>query len=423
MGEKIIILDPVTKPAKQPRNRLSLEPTRKSDRIGDNGPNYADPVWFNNRSFGMNHKPIVSEGEKMLNKRIKIHNVAEKEIRDFEFQLKLEHIEYIDKDERNAEDRLPDCSLGVKDNHWVGYTLDGRVELLHSDYINLARKGIEDSELLFPKDLVNHWKLNKNEKHQLSEEMKRRIKAMGDSFEKTPDFLVTRFRYNDRKKTWEGLLGTLMIVPLSDRWMHQNVKELDRNYFHDHCSVKVRSFNWVNMPVGFGSSKKEELSTLGYLLLYKEKAGCATCVIVNIMNTLYLLKDEVTHSKIKGLENNDNWIDLVNRSFTNCNFPHVTCGIQVLRDHKYLVRKVKVKSVLEYKFVHPTLCVISNTHCVVIWNKNIIDSNHTHTLKLNIKNLNWCSGESNEFSRIILAYEFKPCPKIAKKINYMEYSI
>ena len=126
LGEKIIILDPVTKPAKQPRNRLSLEPTRKSDRIGDDIPNYAYPVWFNNRSFGMKRKPIVSEGEQMINERIKIHNVAEKEIRDFEFQMKMDYIEYIDIDERNAEDRLPVCSRGVKEKHWVGYTYDGK---------------------------------------------------------------------------------------------------------------------------------------------------------------------------------------------------------------------------------------------------------------------------------------------------------
>ena len=129
LGEKIIILDPVTKPTtlrKQPRNRLPKEPTRRSERIGYDIPKYADPVWLNTRSFGMKRKPIVSEEEKILNKRIRTHNVAEKEIRDFEFQMKMDYIEYIDIDERNVEDRLPVCSRGVKEKHWVGYTYDGK---------------------------------------------------------------------------------------------------------------------------------------------------------------------------------------------------------------------------------------------------------------------------------------------------------
>ena len=360
----------------------------------------------------------MSEQEKLINKRLKDREEAGIEIKDFEFQTKLHYIEYIDISARNTP--LPDCSGGISENHWVGQTIDGKDAILHEDYLHKALLGAGGKDLLFPPEVVNFWKLNKNRKHELSPEIKERIEKMGNSFEKTPNMLVIKFKYFEDEQTWKGLLGDNSVVRLTEHWMHRNVKDLEPKYYDRYCNVNVRGKDWTPLPIGNGKDTNDNLSRSGDRLLYEESDGCSTCVIVNIMNTLHLLEDYETHDKIHMLEDNDKWLDLVHENYYDNKFPHVMCGVQILRDHRYLVRKVKIESVFQHDFVHPTLCVISNTHCIVIWRKSIIDSNHTHTLKLNRNHLDWCCGDLDPFSKIFLAYEFKPSPRIANKIGYNE---
>ena len=409
--------------SKVSRNRLPNKPRRQSTRIEKHKdtPNYADPIWFNNRAFGNKRKPPMSNHEKTIQKRIKEHDTAEKEIKDFEFQIKLKEVEFIEVSSRSQDDKLPDCSGGMTEDHWVGYTFDGEEEILHEDYLYKALSA-DQTEMLFPQENVTYWKTKKNQKHELSDEIKKRIIDVGNSLEKTPSCLVTKIMYCNNDHTWKGLLGdNNKVINLPEFWMRRNVKQIDATFYDKYCKGNGKVTTWTNLPIGSGVETNTILSTSGEKLFYEERDGCSTCVIVNILNTLYLLDDTETHKKMNWLENDETWLKMVHEiNISPTKYPHVMCGLQVLRKHKYQVKKVKIPSVLEYVFKHPTLCVVSNVHCIVIWNDKIIDSNHSHTLELTMEHLNWCCGDFKKFSRIFLAYEFQPSQKLAKRIGYNE---
>ena len=97
-------------------------------------------------------------------------------------------------------------------NHWVTHRYDGKDAILHKDCLYKSLTGVDQEELVFPQDTVQFWKFNKNVNHQLSRELKQLIENMGNSFERNPNFLVTKFKYFNDEHTWKGLLASNTIV-------------------------------------------------------------------------------------------------------------------------------------------------------------------------------------------------------------------
>ena len=112
---------------------LNMDNSNIIDDENDVGRNRKNKGYYKESSYVQPKKKI--DHEAIFEKR---HNKAKDEIKDFDFQCKMTHIEFIDSDKRKITKPLPTYSQPISENHWVGHIeKNGQFtsKVLHPNYI------------------------------------------------------------------------------------------------------------------------------------------------------------------------------------------------------------------------------------------------------------------------------------------------
>ena len=132
------------------------------------------------------------------------------------------------------------------------------------------------------------------------------------------------------------------------------------------------------------------------------------CVTLNILNAIIRMGDTETYNKMEHLQICSVWMEFVREQTEIHKYkaPEISVVMSLLRKYGYHLEKIRVDDIYTHEFSKYTLCTINISHCIIVYKKEIIDSNFPYTLDLTEKNLNWCCGDNMTFSSVELAYTF-----------------
>lgn len=376
-------------------------------------------------------KESAAEKEKKNLQRIEY---AKTELEDFEFQLHLKKIMYVDLQRRRT--KIYEQSAEQVVNHWLGYSKKPhehvKIELLHPDFI--FESVMSDNTRLFSENLARTWQNRPNVWNNLRESTKEKIKDYGYSLERGPDAVIEQIRHasgKQKQEGWQGLNKRGQQVDITWQWLVQDIKPIVKEWFEE--TINKKNFTadfphdeWIPLPDG--KRKKSDLEVKEDdgipLALYQEEDE-ETCIYINVANTLFLLSDVYAFEEMK------NAMEQIKAAKGKNVLKHVSKNNmnqtkQLLRILRYHIEIVDIRNVFEFDFDWPAVCKITALHCVVIWKTFIIDSSAKTTLALSKKNLDWCCGGVGQFKGVIRSFRFIPTKKkIIEKVleNKISYKV
>ena len=241
---------------------------------------------------------------------------------------------------------------------------------------------------------------------------------------------IDKLRYDNIASEWKGLTFGGQGVTLQDTWVSKNITEAFPKWWEENVGggsekINPKIFNWTTLPLGSSHVANKDLPTDGYLFMYGQKVFDDNCAVINLANVVERMGMHKVSDHLQKYFSKDSLakmdvIDMVESVPKDRNLMKM---MKVLLNHlKFNVRKVQVKDIFKVDVSVPLCVRIHAYHCVVIWNGEIYDANHTHTLPLNIDNMDWSSGQDIGFIDVVDAFYFYPGKKVCIALNLPDKS-
>ena len=256
--------------------------------------------------------------------------------KDVEFQLKMDHIEYLNLLTCPASKKLPSFDLAKhKDlkglsQHWLGYS-GKETRVLIPEWVTDGVVTLECETKIFDQGWITYVKTNmQNEKLLISNEVKTSILKYAHDSCFHPDDKITSVRRYCNKSTkaciWQGKTQANNIEKISDDWFKLNIRYSFNNYFVKYLeyqlNIDVKENNnqpWVQLPVGAtplpsADNQEDETETDEsmnksnlFQFRFKQKDYTNVCTLINVINILDYMNDVESVNKLTPFLDEDTW--------------------------------------------------------------------------------------------------------------------
>ena len=353
---------------------------------------------------------------------------------DWQTQMNMSALEYIEHRTRPSSRPLTNDSRSgkfPKENHWVCYsktvTPKVRTYVIAEDYLRTAVMGPKSNEKVFEREFIDSVKSTPNRKFSFNNDLRERLVEMVVAFGMTDVKRIEKIKFDSNTNKWRGLTFGNKGVVLKDTWIKVNITEAFPNWWKanvgDDNDKNPKIYEWTTLPLGSSHFSNKDLPVDGYQFKYSQKLFDDNCAVINLANVvermgLSKVSDHLQKYFSKDALANMNVIDMIQSVPKDRNLMKM---MKVLMNHlKFDIKKAQVKDIFKINNSVP-LCVRMHAyHCVVIWNNEIYDANHTHTLPLNIDHMDWCSGHDIGFVDVVDAFYFYPRKKVCIALNLPE---
>ncbi len=255
---------------------------------------------------------------------------------DVEFQLKMDHIEYLNLLTCPASKKLPSFDLAKhKDlkglsQHWLGYS-GKQTRVLIPEWVTDGVVTLECKTKIFDQNWITFVKTNcQNQKLLISSDIRKNIqKYAHDSCFHPDDKIASVRRYYNRATNtcvWQGKTQANNIENISDDWFKLNIQYSFNNYFVRHLEyqldIDVKENNnqpWVQLPVGAtplpsADNQEDETETDEsmnksnlFQFRFKQKDYTNVCTLINVINILDYMNDVESVNKLTPFLDEDTW--------------------------------------------------------------------------------------------------------------------
>ena len=170
---------------------------------------------------------------------------------------------------------------------------------------------------------------------------------------------------------------------------------------------------WYHLPKGHRIDSGLPKSQVTQKLPYRgNKQDDRMCVLDNLINLLQVFGDYPLVQELSAFTDFEAWSKYCGTK------NNVREAMHMLTKKSYNVRLIDIDDIYDYSFHEMHLCILTQMHCVGIWNNEIYDASHTNVLELTRTNLNWCCGDFGPFQNCtIKAYKFAPSKRRKKEIE------
>ena len=243
---------------------------------------------------------------------------------DMEYQLKITHVEYIDRDTRGIS--LPNYDLKKhstfrkRKQFWIAYA-GSDIRVVHEDFFSQHYIDYPDKERLF-RDTWVHSTIqdNANKKLPLTIQQKQNIIKMATASGYHPKDRIAYIRrdVDDNKFVWKAKTEADIEVIVDDAWVELNLMNLNFQWYNNTIAQQLTNEDinnpeknrWVQLPVGdFLVIENEDETTITnkkakidlnvteeelYKFNYRQEVFGDVCTLINVLNMLDYMKHNIT---------------------------------------------------------------------------------------------------------------------------------
>ena len=272
-----------------------------------------------------------------------------------------------------------------------------------------------------------------NVRHRIPTNIQGNIIKMGMNYGKVSENLIHSLAKSKNGSNYARVQkddGSFIYFPIEPRFLD---KHFNMYVAYIQCIRKSSDGKFRKIPRGCcRESERNNIMDYGLdteitphrhlKLLQKDNEN--TCVILNILNAVIRMGDTETYNKMEHLQICSVWMEFVREQTEIHKYkaPEISVVMSLLRKYGYHLEKIRVDDIYTHEFSKYTLCAINISHCIIVYEKEIIDSNFPYTLDLTEKNLNWCCGDNMTFSSVELAYTFGLSKKRERNIKKQNHN-
>ena len=356
--------------------------------------------------------------KKQQKKEHKILKLAEWYHIDMEYQLKITHVEYINRDTRKP--KLPKYDLRNHPNFrpkrkfWIAYAGDD-IRAIHEEFF-LQKIMDENGDV----DLFNKtWVTSKvacqqNIKHPLTTDQRQNIVKLAKAAGYHPNDRVAYIRRDfDAEKNifvWRGKTEAGIEVILDQKWVELNLINAQRQWYCNTIGMQLYDENiddpekqeWVQLPVGeYVDTTTKATKQDMYEFKYQQSTHGDVCTLINIINILDYMEHNKTVTTLVPYMNEKIWYEHQQQHAPSKKHGYeISQVMQLLRRIcKYSHTKKRTDNLMKMNKKLPFILKTSPTHAIGVFDHLIFDANNTTVKKLTLNNLK--EYELEKFSKTI----------------------
>ena len=339
--------------------------------------------------------------------------------KDMEYQLKITHVEYVNRDTRSI--KLPNYDLKAhpevrkRKKFWIAYA-GSDIRVMHEDFFTKHYIDEPKQERLFRNSWVKTtMQQHENEKQALTINQKQNIIKMAFATGSHPNDRIAYIKrdVDDDKFVWKGKTEAGIEVNLEDEWVKLNIMNphcqwYNRKLAHQLIDENIdnpEKHSWVQLPVGdflvikneneVSISRKKAKIELDvtkpdlYKFQYHQKEFGDVCTLINVINILDYMNQSTTVATLVPYMNQDYWHEYQNKHApTKKHGYEISQVMQLLRRQcKYSHQKVKTDSLMTMNKKFSFVLMTSPTHAIGVFDNLIFDANYSTVKKLTLNNL------------------------------------